>query len=207
MKKSPRRAEKTKGSKGKKGAKKATKGGTKGGDKSGKAGDTNAAATGVSKITESKKAEDSKQLGSEKTAKPPNSTEISTVERSKTLPLRREETTVTLQDGKIAVDVYVPDDQSILTLNDTVRVIKDDKKKDGMKSITKSKTTLGTTKPDSSKDIREKGNSEKADNKQSPKHIAKGEKLNKTDNKTTGKKSDKTGEKKPGAAKKKKKKK
>ena len=94
---------------------------------------------------------------SARSSNPPDETKQPAVERSKTLPLRREETTVTLQDGKIAVDVYVPDEKTKLQLKDTVRTVEDKKGKDTIKGITKAKTTLGTTRPNSSKEKSEKG--------------------------------------------------
>lgn len=152
----PKKPGKSTNLKGKKGEK---KGGQKGGKKGREKGDTS-----LTKKDLDAKAVDEidlqNVLGREDYAKMPDSgraaappdTEIPSVERSKTLPLRREETTVTLQDGKIAVDVYVPDKKTTLQLKDTVRSVEDKTGKDTIKGIKKAKATLGTTRPDSSKE-------------------------------------------------------
>ena len=156
MKTTPKKPEKAKGVKGKKGTK---KGGPKGDKKSNAKVDKNTSKKDADEKLTAKDKENDKE--NDEYAKMPVSgrsmqkvegNEMSGVERSRTLPLRREETTVTLQDGKIAVDVYVPDEKTNLQLKDTVRNLEDKKGKDTIKGITKAKTTLGTARPASSKE-------------------------------------------------------
>ena len=166
VKKVPKKPEKGKGVKGKKGEK---KGGPKGGKKANAKDKKSAAKKETEPISsENSSAEKGKENGgyakmpeSGRSATTTDETEKPGVERSKTLPLRREETTVTLQDGKIAVDVYVPDEKTQLQLKDTVRKVEDKKGKDTIKGITKAKTTLGNIKKSTDKKTALKGETSK----------------------------------------------
>ena len=198
MKQSPRRKEKVKDTKVKKGAKKASKVGVKGGNKNNTSTDTTA------KVQEETRTEEIEKMKSQPHKAPtstlPDNTDMPNVEKSKTLPLRREETTVTLQDGKIAVDVYVPDEKSSLKLNDTVRVVNDSNETDKIKPIVKSKTSLGTSTSSSDKHVDKKSKNENYKEKNVINHSEKNKMIK--DNKKSGKKSGKSEMKKTGSSKK-----